>query len=115
MIRNQRGTLALWREGSESDTATVDPGDVVRLEISRGRQGHTLQGVLIGVAAGAALGFAVAGVTDTYSSDLDPRPVGAIVGAVLLLPVGAAIGRSIRTERWQEVPLPRELPGGSRH
>ncbi len=91
---------------------------VTQLEVSRGQANKGKTGAIIGGAVGAGIGVAV--IISSYEEDcssqllsdlcefgnamalLSPLALG-VAGAVL----GNVIGKSIESERWEEVPLDR--------
>jgi hypothetical protein len=82
---------------------------ITQLDVSTGRHGHALKGMIIGAASAAAL-FALI-PRDQYCADLRPGEycptqaelagLGAIGGAAW----GALIGHLIKSDRWSSVPL----------
>ena len=87
-------------------TPLVVPRDsITRLEVSRGRKGNAGKGALIGAIPWVILvvlvvhsgGLPESGVTDVRSFAF----LGVTVGT------GAAIGATIKTERWQDTPISR--------
>jgi len=74
----------------------VPLGSVRRLEISQGYKSRTLEGGLVGLAAGVALAV-------TLTDDFAGGAVAAGAGTLF----GLAIGSAIRGERWQTVRLDR--------
>jgi hypothetical protein len=96
------------------DMATAVPLDsVTRLEVSRGRKSHLLEGIGIGFLAGAGLGALVGAAVDctqllgTTSNQASCTGLGAAAGAASGLLIGAAVGALNKTDRWEEVPLDR--------
>jgi hypothetical protein len=81
--------------------------DQVRgVELSRGRRGHGTAGLLTGVGIGLAAGLAAVPERDGEGS----TGVGAILvpaSMALYGGLGMLVGRLIRTERWESVPLDR--------
>ena len=81
---------------------------VARLEILTGQKKHWLHGLLVGVAAGVALGF---------SMDVDPercrfddnyycsRAEAVTAGGLVLGGIGAGVGALVKTDRWFPVAL----------
>jgi hypothetical protein len=107
------------------DTVRLALRDVSRLDASRGRRSYTRRGALIGAGAGAAFGTAVAiaslgtscgtvtlrdgrEIGGVFCSTVETSdiPAAALVGAVLVAPVGALVGRLVGGERWTPVVLP---------
>ncbi|MCU0621092.1 MAG: hypothetical protein MUC69_06275 [Gemmatimonadales bacterium] len=86
------------------------PGQVSRLDVSRGRKGHTLLGLGIGAAVGLGAGFLLfqpGSSQCTGSGDYEENCMlyraGVMVGGAV---AGALAGTFIRTERWEALPLP---------
>ena len=114
------GTFVRWEADtlvvqSNGDTLSVPAGLVTRLDVSRGRKNYAELGGGIGLGlgslAGAFIGYASygdkrPGIGDVSSPELYAIG-GVIVGGLVGGGVGALIGQSIRTDRWQEVPLDR--------
>ena len=75
---------------------------ITRLEISRGRKGHTVMGLLLGT----VLGLSAVALKDAgCEPDCDDTSTGFIVGAVAGgALVGAGIGTMVRSERWESLP-----------
>ena len=81
---------------------------VARLEILTGRKSHWLHGLLVGVAAGVAMGFAF---------DVDPerchfddnyfcsRGEAVAAGGLVMGGIGAGVGALVKTDRWLPVAL----------
>jgi hypothetical protein len=100
--------------GSDSIPRTIPLSDVVRLEVNRGKKGHALTGLAIGAAAGLAVG----GVTMALASSNwdeadwfyeDRWTVAAIITGVTTVAgagLGVVVGALIKTEDWEDVPLP---------
>ena len=112
------GTFVTWEVDTlviqnNGDTLSVPASLVTRLDVSRGRKANTGKGagigVLLGVVAGALIGYA-SYESESFFIELDPEAYavwGAVFGGLVGGGVGALIGASIRTDRWQEVPLDR--------
>jgi len=117
------GTLESWDghslelSGSGFAPQTIPLSDLAKLEISRGKKGHWLAGTLIGTGVGVLAGLIIAQNTTT---DVDPESVveaandaGIVaISALSGMVIGAAIGGLIKTEKWEEVPLPTVAPQG---
>jgi hypothetical protein len=90
-------------------TSTRCPlSDVTRLEEYRGRTSWGWwKGGLIGLAVGTGAGLAVGASGGCASDDLSCEVEGARVGAGAGLLVGILAGLSIKTDRWEDVPLDR--------
>jgi hypothetical protein len=84
--------------------------DVVRLEILRGYRSHKWPGAVIGLVLGTAIGWrigkAIDGSCTGWCYDYG-QYAGPVVGALVGVGAGAVIGSSIRTGRWEKVPLDR--------
>jgi len=114
----QPESLVLDRPGLEP--LTVPLPDVVKLEISRGKKGHWLTGTLVGTAVGIGAGLIIASassVTDESPNDpitgfaaavseqgMDMSIV--LVSTVAGAGLGALAGSLIKTESWEEIPMP---------
>lgn len=94
---------------SSSERKEIRWADVGGLQVSRGRRGNTLKGVLAGAAAWAAtVGLMAAFDTLDESGLGEPLVIGGY------LATGALVGSLVKTERWSEVPLPSAGRVGSR-
>jgi hypothetical protein len=83
----------------EGAVTRVPRGDVLGLEVSRGFRRHTVQGLIGGALAWAAvLGLYAAFDTLDESGVGEPLFVGGMVAA------GGLVGTLIKTERWERVP-----------
>jgi len=96
-------TLTLSTNGT-SDHLALSRSSITRIEISRGRRGHTRSGILLG----AVLGLAAVALKDVgCGADCDSSGTsagfvaGAVAGGAL---VGAGVGTLVRSERWESVP-----------
>ena len=112
--------------GSSGDTLmlTMDRAfavsltDVTRLEILAGQRSYKWPGAAIGLVCGAlvgvGIGYAVTSEPDGANWDFSRALVTTVGGVglgLLGLGVGALIGQSISTDRWEEVPLDRVRVG----
>jgi hypothetical protein len=79
---------------------------IAALEVSRGKKSNGLPGFGLGVLGGAVAGWAIFSI-DHGKYDIDPRPIGAILGGAAGGLLGLVIGISTRTDRWEPVPVPR--------
>jgi hypothetical protein len=81
---------------------------VARLEIHTGQKKHWLQGLLVGVAAGVAMGFAfdvdpeLCKVDDSYFCS---RGEAVAAGGLITGGIGAGFGALVKTDRWLPVAL----------
>lgn len=115
------GTLDAWDRrslelaGLDSVPRMIPLSDVVRLEVSRGKKGHALTGLAIGAAAGLAVGgVTTALISSIWDESLDSRTediwiVAAVVTGVTTVAgagLGVVVGALIKTEKWEDVPLP---------
>ena len=90
------------------DTVHVALDRLVSLERSTGTQRHTGIGVVLGSILGLFVGLAVAPEDEATSSCGVPdysKLAGAAVGGLVGGVVGALIGASIKTDRWETLPL----------
>lgn len=109
------GTLENWDAESLSLSGPGDPpgrlelSEMAKLEVSRGMKGNAGTGALIGTAVGLVGGILGAALSG-YDNETDALGMArmAIVaystigGAAL----GAVTGAFIKTEKWQELPIP---------
>jgi len=114
----QPESLVLDRPGLEPLTVALP--DVIKLEISRGKKGHWLTGTLVGTAVGIGAGLIIANASSvTGESPNDPLTGFAaavseqgmdmsivLVSTVAGAGLGALVGSLIRTESWEEIPMP---------
>jgi hypothetical protein len=95
---------------------------VKRLQESRGQKGNTRKGAFIGLVVGGALCAAVGAATyqecvdepggrwDCFmvpQSTGEQAALGGLAGVIIGAGIGALIGASSKTDRWEEVPLDR--------
>ena len=80
---------------------------VTRLEVSRGRKSHSLEGLGLGWLVGAGVGAAVSDCDPSSSTQDICEAVPIAVGASVGLFIGTIFGALIKTERWEDVPLDR--------
>jgi hypothetical protein len=89
------------RPVSSSETRQIQWADVGQIQVSRGKRGNALKGVLAGAAAWAVtVGLMAAFDTLDESGLGEPLVIGGY------LATGALVGSLVRTERWSEVPRP---------
>jgi hypothetical protein len=92
--------------------AAIPLSDLAHMEVSR-TKGHAGTGALVGGGIGAALGlaFGIAAATDDF---LEAGADDVLLVTAFLAASGAALGTLIgllvRTEEWEEVPLPPRAP-----
>jgi hypothetical protein len=116
------GTFVTWSDDtllvqSNGSTIVLPLDAVTKLEVSQGQKSNTVVGALVGLLIGGIAGAAIAKATHEECEggwgcfgDLGPRFVagaGFVIGGLGGGGVGALIGRSIKTDRWEEVPLDR--------
>ena len=102
-VSGQRGDSLLVAT-SEQDTVPVPRSG--KLEASAGIHGHAGSGAVIGFLGGVALGVglgAVFGDAHVVSNGVVVAGAG-VLGGLVGMGLGAAIGSGIQTERWQPVP-----------
>lgn len=112
-LHNLTGTFRTVRADTlVLDSLRVPRASVTRLEVSRGRKSNEGPGAVVGVVVGGLLGV-VGGATGcagdgftmaTGQCALSVLGGGVVVGLVGLV-FGQEIGRSIKTDRWEQVPL----------
>ncbi len=123
--RQSVGTFWAWQADSlimerNGNALALSLDSVTKLEVSQGQKSHTVEGAIIGLlvggVAGAAIGYASYQECEPqgefFSCILDFGPEQSALGGALVIGlgggvVGALIGRSIKTDRWAEVPLDR--------
>jgi hypothetical protein len=99
---------ALVLQGEEgSQRSSVPMASVMRLEVSRGQQSKAGLGYVVGAGVGVlgALAHCSGGNCQLFDNDFTPA-LAIIYGAGGGL-VGALVGWSIKTDRWEGVPLDR--------
>jgi len=77
-----------------------------RIEVGKGKKGHTAVGAGIGLVAGVVVGGLIGAVTtnsDTDMEDWSNALAGAGIGAALGMIIGGVIGARHETERWSDV------------
>ena len=98
-----------------ADALSVPLADVTKLKVRRGQKSNAGKGALIGLGVGAAAGVITALLScadsqcDWDNAGDDVTGYTAVVlgagGALLGAGIGAIIGSSIKTDRWESVPL----------
>jgi hypothetical protein len=108
------GTLESWDAESLSLSGPGGPpgrlelSDMAKLEISRGMKGNAGTGALIGAGVGLVGGIVGAALTD-FENDAYGLGAFSIVAYSTMggSALGAVTGAFIKTEKWQEVSIPR--------
>ncbi len=80
-----------------------------KFEVSKGQKSKVVTGIVNGFIIGAPAGALLGGVRGGYD-DVPTAAVavsGAVIGGLLGAGTGGIIGRSQKTDRWEEVPLER--------
>lgn len=92
--------------------AVIPLSDVARMEVER-TKGHAGTGALVGGGIGAALGLAL-GIAAANDDFFDANAGDVVAGTVFMAATGAGfgalIGLLVRTEEWEEFPLPPRAP-----
>ena len=115
LVRGDRDsvTVAITASG---DTARFPLASLTRLEVTRGLKGNAGRGAGIGFLTGAVIGAAIgASEAGDYCT---PGGCAALVGGVFGLGglvLGAVVGATIKTERWEELPLSQLRVGVAPH
>jgi hypothetical protein len=96
------------RRDHPGDSLAIGFARIDRLDLSRGRHGHALIGLGIGVVGGALVGGALgasSGNSNGYQifNKHDDAILGAVLGGLAGAVVGPVIGALVRTERWRTV------------
>ena len=111
LLAVRRDSLFL-KEAGTNDSTVVALTQVSRIEVSRGRRGHTLQGMGIGLLAGAGFGALIGYASGDDEAGFlsfsagDKAVLGGMGGGILGTLIGA-IGGSARTDSWVDVPVRR--------
>lgn len=111
----QRGdTLVFIEDDKGRGVWTFALSQVERLETTAGEGGrnqrYVARGAMYGGAAGLVAGLAFASAASPSDATKEySKPMTAMVGAALGAGVGAIIGSRFKTEKWVNVPLPRQL------
>ena len=107
------GSLESWDAeslslaGSGGPPGRLELSELAKLEVSRGMKGNAGTGALIGAGVGLVGGI-VAGIlfspeNDDYGLVYMSIAMSTFVGATA---IGAVTGAFIKTEKWQELPIP---------
>ena len=83
-------------------------GSITRFDVYRGRKSHWKTGLAVGAVLGAIAGGAAGYASEAirYESDFAaPVALGALAGAAVVGALGAGVGATMKTDRWEEVPL----------
>jgi hypothetical protein len=89
---------------SPSERTAIPRAAIVHLELSQGRHGHAVNGLLIGAVVGAVALSAI-NAADPETGQTGEYVWVALVGAGLGALPGAGVGALVKTERWAELPL----------
>ena len=117
------GTFVTWEADtlvteSNGEILTLPIDWVTKLEVSQGQQSYTVEGAIIGLLVGGVAGAFTGYVTyeecvgrgfsclGAFGLGFNVG-VGAVIGGLGGLVLGAITGASSKTDRWQEVPLDR--------
>jgi hypothetical protein len=106
-VESLRRDSLLLRRDRDSGVVAVAAAVVQSLEVSRGQRRRIGTGIALGYVIMFALGFA--GHPGVAHTDAGPVAEGIGYGIVYGTPVallGGLLGASMRTERWNRVPLP---------
>jgi hypothetical protein len=90
---------------------------VTRFELKTGSKRQWLRGLIVGVAAGVALGFAIEvdPVACTYDNNYEcSRGAALALGGATFGAIGAGVGALVKTERWTPVALDALAPPAPR-
>jgi hypothetical protein len=96
------------RRDHPGDSLAIGFARIQRLDLSRGRHGHALIGLGVGVVGGALVG-GLLGASSGNSGGFqvlnkhDDTILGAVLGGLAGAVVGPIVGAVIRTERWHTV------------
>jgi hypothetical protein len=105
-------------QASAGEPLLIRLGEIHQFEVSRGQKSRWLMGLGIGFVGGAAIGAVVGYTTDPEGNDLPPEGAAVIVGglgAAVGGLLGTIIGSTIKSDRWEEVPLDRLRVGIATH
>jgi hypothetical protein len=101
--------LVLRRAGSDA-AVRIPTADIVNLDVSGGRGPQTGRGAMIGAAAGLMPGLLL--TFGDYSSDVhgdSHAGTVALIGVASGALLGAAIGRTLKTDNWVPSAVPRAV------
>lgn len=111
----QRGdTLVFIEEGTGPGVWTFELSQIQQLERTAGEAGHNRKPIVLGAAIGAGVGLVSGAVFARFLQPSDStreynRVLTALVGAGVGAGVGGFWGSRVKTERWVNVPLPRQF------
>lgn len=111
----QRGdTLVFIEDGTGRGVWSLGIGQIERLEMTAGEAGRNKKPIAKAAAIGGGIGLLAgvifAGVAEPSDSTREySKPLTAAVGAAVGAGIGALIGSRVKSERWVNVPLPRQL------
>jgi len=109
------GTLESWDSeslnlnGPGGPPGRLELSEMAKLEVSRGMKGNAGKGALIGAGVGLVGGIVVAALSG-YDDETDE--LGLARWAIVMYStmgataIGAVTGAFIKTEKWQELPIP---------
>ncbi len=107
------GTFVAWKSDtlvvqSNGDTVQVALMNVTRLDLHMGRKAQAYKGAVVGglvVVVPLAILFALAAHSDSFLPSTGEAARGLLVWGAAGAFVGALVGASTNTDRWEEVPL----------
>jgi hypothetical protein len=94
----------LFMPASGDSSQQVQFATLKALDVSTGRKGHLVHGLLIGLVSGATVGYFVASSSNSGGYK-DDRVEGAVVFAVGGSVLGGFIGSHVKTDRWAPVAI----------
>ncbi len=123
VVRSGGDTLVIRPDARNGETRipwyssrieSLDLRQVDRVQVSRGRNTHTGDGMAVGIVAGAVLGGGIGGAACDPYGFYDACVSGsALAGVVVGSLSGLIVGASLRSERWQDIALDGSLRGSS--
>jgi len=111
----QRGdTLVFIEDGTGRGVWSFGIGQIERLEMTAGEAGLNRRPIARNAAIGGGIGLLAGLVFANLAEPSDStreysRPLSGVAGAALGAGIGAIIGSRVKSERWVNVPLPRQL------